>query len=176
MSVVRVVFHMLVATTVLAAGPALAKWHYCYDGATPEGVNVYTEMPPRNFGFEFVLLPATFKRLCGLPADTEAAHVRRLVAEALECPPDSDLALRIDAVLTAAKTEALARYFGASEVPGGPHWDAVCQAAARASVARLAFGDTWYFDSADAALDKARLVALTDALEALTLHLAAQSK
>ena len=50
----------------LAASPAAAKWHYCYDGDAPAGVNRYTDYPPRTFGFEIAVLPYNFKRLCGV--------------------------------------------------------------------------------------------------------------
>ena len=150
----------------LAASPAAAKWHYCYDGDAPAGVSRYTDYPPRPFGFEITLLPHNFKRLCGVDAVVEADHVRRIMAEYLECSAASDLALRIEAILGTDRIDLLENYF--AEQPSGAAWDAVCAAARAASVEHLAFGDTWYFDSPNAAQDRARLDALLAALNNLS--------
>lgn len=159
---------LAIILAALAASPVSAKWHYCYDGAMPAGVNRYTDYPPRPFGFEIALLPATFKKLCGQDHLAEADHVRRLVAEHLECPPDSDLSMRIESILLAPKAEALGHYFGAATSPNGPEWNNVCDQASLASVQNLAFADTWYFDSPTPAQDRAKLDALLAALNELS--------
>ena len=150
----------------LAASPAAAKWHYCYDGDAPAGVNRYTDYPPRTFGFEIAVLPYNFKRLCGVDATGEAGHIRRIVADYLECSAGSDLAQRIEAVLGTDHDALLANYF--TKPPSGANWDAVCAAARVATIEHLAFGDTWYFDSPHPAQDRARLDALLAALNILS--------
>ena len=150
----------------LAASPAAAKVHYCYDGAAPEAVNRYTDYPPRTFGFEIAILPHNFKRLCGQDAVAEAGHIRRIVAEYLECSAESDLARRINAILGTDNAGLLANYF--NDQPSGAEWNAVCDAARDASVEHLAFADTWYFDSPTQTQDRARLDALLAALNELS--------
>lgn len=164
---------MICAVGLMGATPAAAKWNYCYTGTPPAGVNDYVEMPPRPFGFEMALLPHTFRKLCNGDHEPEAAHIRRLVAEALECSEKSDLAQRIEGLLTATPAQLLQGYFDLTSPPNGPAWTRVCLAADRASVAHLSFADTWYFDSPDAVADSERMKELITRLTELSAALRA---
>lgn len=149
----------------LTASPAVAEWHYCYSGPPPEGVALYMDFPPRPVGFEYAVLPFSFKRLCGLDAEQEAAHIRRLVREDLQCTAGSDLSNEIDLMLKANLQELSDNYFGQPVDRAGHAWAQVCKAAEVATVATLRFVSTWAFDEAVEPLQKrADMIALGEAL------------
>ena len=159
----------LALISLALAGPAHAKWDYCYSGPPPEGVNEYTEMPPRTFGvMDYALWPHVMKRLCGLPHEAETQAVRRLVADELECSAGSDIAADVESALTVPTAMASGALFGQAIPPKGPEWDVVCAAAEKASVQSLRFGYEWRFDSETPEADQANLNALMDALGAMS--------
>ena len=74
-------------------------------GDPPIAVNPYPEMPPRTFGFmDWALWPHVMKKLCGLPFEEEGEHVRRIVADFLECTAASDVATEVEDMLSLPRT------------------------------------------------------------------------
>ena len=164
--------YIAICLAVMVNGsPAFANWANCYVDDVPAGLNRYPEYPPRSVRFERFVLPQTFKRLCALPADTETKVIRELVANVLQCSVESDLAQRIDGLLTAPVSEIFQSYFKVTSAPSGPEWDAVCEAASAASIQNLSYGNSWYFDSDVPESDWARFDALLEALRNLSASL-----